>query len=589
MTRSYVWLEPVVSAPVTVTPPETATPPIVVTNPTDRLFGTFSVTKTVTGRSRGSSTRPSRTSSTGECVGRPGRHLPRAAVRHRLAPHAGGHPEPSRSRPGASARSTNRSPACRPCGDAAWSWLDPTFTVDGLPVAETGRSLAFDIPTPQEDEPEPNVAIVVTNAVERTFGAFTVAKTSDPPSGTVVDPGSVITYRLEVASTGAVPVHDVVVTDDLAGVLPVAGVVAGSIVAPPGTTASLDEPGARLVWTVGTVAPGITSTLTYQVRVLPGTGGTTIRNVVTGTGDVPPGTCAAGTAPTGASAVSVQTSQAVSLTKEVIGTPTRDATRGEWTVGYRLVVTNPDATIATTYSLADTLGFAPGFEIRAASIGSSPPGVTLAAPPWNGSTATQLVVDAALPAAAAHTYDLTVRLRVPPDTPVAVLGCTSGPATSGSGLFNSATLTSLGVSTTASACAAVNPIVVITKSWQAGGRTYADGAQPSGYRAQLTIDGVDRPWAAAIVGPAPGSPLTVGERVTLPAGCRNASSGLGSVTVRTAVTSLTLTNQVTCGRPLPRTGFSGAMGLVFGMWSLAAGLALVAATRRRRPAVARGR
>ena len=46
---SYIWLEPVIGAPVTVTPPDTATPPIVVTNPTDRLFGSFRVNKTISG------------------------------------------------------------------------------------------------------------------------------------------------------------------------------------------------------------------------------------------------------------------------------------------------------------------------------------------------------------------------------------------------------------------------------------------------------------------------------------------------------------------------------------------------------------
>ena len=50
---SYVWLPPVVGAPVTVDPPDQPTPAIVVTNPTDRLFGTFDVTKRVTGATEG--------------------------------------------------------------------------------------------------------------------------------------------------------------------------------------------------------------------------------------------------------------------------------------------------------------------------------------------------------------------------------------------------------------------------------------------------------------------------------------------------------------------------------------------------------
>ena len=50
--RTSGWT-PIVGGPVTVAPPDQPTPSIVVTNPTDRLFGTFDVTKLVTGATEG--------------------------------------------------------------------------------------------------------------------------------------------------------------------------------------------------------------------------------------------------------------------------------------------------------------------------------------------------------------------------------------------------------------------------------------------------------------------------------------------------------------------------------------------------------
>ena len=85
---SYIWLLPIVSAPVTITPPGVATPPIVVTNVTDRLFGTFTVTKTVTGAD-GGHRRPHRAVrhelGVRRCLGQPVRRPARGVVgRHPL-------------------------------------------------------------------------------------------------------------------------------------------------------------------------------------------------------------------------------------------------------------------------------------------------------------------------------------------------------------------------------------------------------------------------------------------------------------------------------------------------------------------------
>ena len=97
----------------------------------------------------------------------------------------------------------------------------------------------------------------------------------------------------------------------------------------------------------------------------------------------------------------------------------------------------------------------------------------------------------ALPRRATHTYDVSVVVFVPLDTPVGVLGCTTNPAAAGSGLFNAARVASLGAVSTDSACAPVRLLLQVAKRWVIDGREYAEGSQPAGYSAQLTLDGGD--------------------------------------------------------------------------------------------------
>ena len=469
---SYIWRVPVIGGPTIVTTPEQPTPAIVVTNPTDRLYGTFSVNKAVAGATEGIVEPNPTYSMDWSCVDGSGNtYAGELEVEVLLRSDVG----PDERIPAASNctlnEPANELPALR---DDAWQWQLPSFTVDGAPTAGDGSTLSFVIPTPQEDEPEPHVSIGVTNTVTRTFGAYTLSKTSDPAPGSVVQAGSVITYTVTMASTGAVPVHDVVINDDLSGVLASATVVDGSVAAPAGTTAALDLPGQRLVWNVADVPAGATRTLTYQIRINPGAGGASIVNHVTGTGDVTPNcsTCE----------VAVSTSLTPVVTKDVLGTPTRDPRSGDWTVRYRMVVTNPDAVNAAPYDLSDTLGFAPGFVVRTATVTVAPAGVTLASPAWDGTVSTAIATGASLPAGATHTYDVAVVVSVPPPTPAAVLGCTSGPESAGSGLFNSARLASLGAVSVDSACAPVDPVVQVDKQWVIDGQSYAEGSQPDRLR-----------------------------------------------------------------------------------------------------------
>ncbi|MGB8380727.1 MAG: hypothetical protein WCG47_05665, partial [Dermatophilaceae bacterium] len=83
---------------------------------------------------------------------------------------------------------------------------------------------------------------------------------------------------------GTVPVHDVVLTDDLSGVLAHASLVDGSVVAPSGTSAAVDAAAEKLVWTVGAVPNGEQRTLTYQVVVDDDAYDVPLTNLVTSVG-----------------------------------------------------------------------------------------------------------------------------------------------------------------------------------------------------------------------------------------------------------------------------------------------------------------
>ena len=129
---SYIWLPPVVSAPVTIAPPAVATPPIVVTNPTDRLFGTFTVTKAVTGATEGIVDPSAPYVMNWACVDGSGNQYD-----GQLEVPLGGTRTvgPSEQLPAGSECTLDEPLADMPeLVDDAWQWQDPTFTVDGVPA-----------------------------------------------------------------------------------------------------------------------------------------------------------------------------------------------------------------------------------------------------------------------------------------------------------------------------------------------------------------------------------------------------------------------------------------------------------------------
>ncbi|MBO3086605.1 DUF7927 domain-containing protein [Cellulomonas fengjieae] len=128
-----------------------------------------------------------------------------------------------------------------------------------------------------------DVICTVTNVfTPAQVSTWTAEKSSDPPSGTQVDPGEVITYTVRAGIVTGDRAAGVVITDDLSDVLDDARLVAGSIRASAGT-ATLS--GTQLTWTIGTLE-GVQA-LIYQVRVDDDVNGDVLRNVVTAPGALP--------------------------------------------------------------------------------------------------------------------------------------------------------------------------------------------------------------------------------------------------------------------------------------------------------------
>ena len=136
---------------------------------------------------------------------------------------------------------------------SAWSCVGATVAAGRVTLAE-GQSATCTIK---------NTAIV---------GIWTLAKTSNPPSGSSVPPGSKVTYTLTATHRSGSAIVGAVVVDNLSKVLPFA---------------SLDQPlatglhlsGQTLTWTVPTIPVGGSVKVSYSVTVLPTLQAVDISNV----------------------------------------------------------------------------------------------------------------------------------------------------------------------------------------------------------------------------------------------------------------------------------------------------------------------
>lgn len=272
---SYRWGEPTVSPASLVVRAGEGPATLTVDNPISRAFGTFTLTKVVSGtgapqdatyRFTYSCAVPGAEESvTGELT-----------LGQDEAVDYDGPPLPQGSTCEI-AESTDDLPT-PPRGHA---WTGVSWTVNGV-GAGTEPSIELTIGDGTD------LAVVATNELTRTPGGYRVTKTSDPGSGATVKPGDVITYTVSVIPDGTNPVDDVLVDDDLSAVEPF-GTMVGAPQVSQGSVRQVDD---ALHWQVGTVDGDTPLRLTYRYRVEPDAIGVELRNVVTAQGEVPPTSCA---------------------------------------------------------------------------------------------------------------------------------------------------------------------------------------------------------------------------------------------------------------------------------------------------------
>ena len=136
------------------------------------------------------------------------------------------------------------------------------------------------------------------------------------------------------------------------------------------------------------------------------------------------------------------------IAKTLTGVPVQQAD-GSWTIVYALTVTNPSPTLATVYSLTDTLQYGPGIVINSSAVTSTLP----VSPTWDGLT--DIVVFAGpriIAPDTTDTYTVTVNATVPTTVTTEQRDCVIQTGETGTGFLNTADLTSFARTEHAEAC-----------------------------------------------------------------------------------------------------------------------------------------
>ena len=94
---------------------------------------------------------------------------------------------------------------------------------------------------------------------------------------------------------------------------------------------------------------------------------------------------------------------------------------GTWTIVYDVAVTNPNASIETSFTLTDTLAFGHNIDINSATVTGAG-----ASASWNGTTDTTIVADAPLDPGATEHYTVTVNATVLADAAPSDRTCAAG-------------------------------------------------------------------------------------------------------------------------------------------------------------------
>ena len=229
------------------------------------------------------------------------------------------------------------------------------------------------------------------------------------------------------------------------------------------------------------------------------------------------------------------------VTKVTTGSVTKVG--DHWEASYTITVKNTSASQELVYDLEDTPDFAEAATITARTVTSADATVD---PDWNEipvETDT-IVADQALPGGASDVFTVLVEFTVAPAASDPSLSCEE------QGLLNTATVTS-GDTYTDDACFDVPVVVVLEKLWTINGGSpieWDSASLPAGFTAQATLDGQEVPWSTEQGPYTDGDEVTVDEAdVTVPDGCTAGdATGLGVQALAGTVTTVTVTNPVTC-------------------------------------------
>jgi uncharacterized repeat protein (TIGR01451 family) len=254
-----------------------------------------------------------------------------------------------------------------------------TVTIDdgaeGQTILNTGSVVGDNVPNPPDDPPpvcpdgstpDEGGECDVTPAPRDTELAFT--KAAQDLNGPPVGIGDAILYTLRVTNIGTYTAYNVVVTDDLHDLVSCQAVSGDS--APAGCA----DP---LIWTIPTMAPGVTATLYITVTIDEGAVGQTILNSGSVVGDNVPNppedptpVCPDGSTPIGGGCPGTPvpgTTLALAKTAEDVDGP--PLLVGD-TIRYTLLVTNTGAYTASDLTVTDDL---PDQVTCQAVSGDSPP------------------------------------------------------------------------------------------------------------------------------------------------------------------------------------------------------------------------
>jgi hypothetical protein len=175
----------------------------------------------------------------------------------------------------------------------------------------------------------------------------------------------------------------------------------------------------------------------------------------------------------------------ITITKSHVGTPTPEGD-GSFTVTYDITVAN-SGTGGGVYDLTDTLAYGAGVTVDSAGVTNTVPGDLTTNDAWNGTSDTTVVTAQPIAGISSHVFRVEVRATPPADLAAdpSAADCALGAGEDGTGLLNTATVTSNGQDQDAEDCAPV-PALDITKEVHEGPTANGDGTTTLVYA--ITVD-----------------------------------------------------------------------------------------------------